>query len=89
VCGDVAADAVLAPFFVGIGIRKLSVSPARVESVKRRLASFTLDEMRQISRELLAIKRLAGMEKYLREFDTRHPGTMRQAAELSLLEPAT
>ena len=89
VCGDVAADAVLAPFFVGIGIRKLSVSPAKVESVKRRLASFTLEEMRQISRELLAIKRLAGMEKYLREFDTRHPGTMRQAAELSLLEPAT
>jgi len=38
VCGDVAADPVLAPFFVGIGIRKLSVSPARVEGVKRRLA---------------------------------------------------
>ena len=87
VCGDVAADPVLAPFFVGIGIRKLSVSPARVESVKRRLASYSLAEMRQISQELLAIKRLAGMEQYLREFDTRHPGKARLAAELSLLEP--
>ena len=74
VCGDVAADPVLAPFFVGIGVRKLSVSPANVEAVKRRLASFTLEEMRQISRELLAIRRLADMRRYLDDFAFLHPG---------------
>ena len=83
VCGDVAADPVLAPFFVGIGIRKLSVSPAKVEGVKRLLASFTLDEMRQISRELLAIRRLADMRRYLDGFASLHPGkTARQGSRV-------
>lgn len=88
VCGDVASDPVLAPFFVGIGIRKLSVSPAKVEGLKRRLASFTLEEMKEISRELLAIRRLAKMKQYLEDFEARHPGrvshgTVRVASRLS------
>ena len=74
VCGDVASDPVLAAFFVGIGIRKLSVSPAKVDAVKQRLSLFTVDETRAISRELLAIRRLAEMEEYLESFDRRHPG---------------
>lgn len=78
VCGDVASDPVLLPFFVGIGIRKLSVTPAKVESVKRRLASFTLAEMQEISRELLSIRRLTEMEDYLKGFDGRHPGRLPQ-----------
>ncbi|HET7839094.1 MAG TPA: phosphoenolpyruvate--protein phosphotransferase [Rectinemataceae bacterium] len=84
VCGDVASDPVLAPFFVGIGIRKLSVSPAKVEAVKRRLASFTLGEMQAISRELLAIRRLADMERYLADFEGRHPGIPAEASGLSV-----
>ncbi|HUX13217.1 MAG TPA: phosphoenolpyruvate--protein phosphotransferase [Spirochaetia bacterium] len=86
VCGDVASDPVLLPFFVGIGIRKLSVSPAKVEFVKRRLASFTLAEMREISRELLAIRRLAEMEQYLKTFDSRHGGKIGQSGGLSPLK---
>ncbi len=81
VCGDVAADPVLGLFFVGIGIRKLSVSPAKVESVKRRLASFSLDEMREVSRELLGIRRISEMEEYLKGFETRHPGNLGRAAQ--------
>jgi phosphotransferase system, enzyme I, PtsP len=84
VCGDIASDPVLAPFFVGIGIRKLSVSPAKVEALKRRLASFTLEEMRQISRELLAIRRLADMRLYLEDFERRHPGRVEKSPELSI-----
>ncbi len=76
ICGDVASDPVLLPFFVGIGIRKLSVTPAKVESVKRRLASFTIAEMKGISRELLAIRRLSEMKEYLKGFDERHPGRL-------------
>ncbi|WP_455381889.1 phosphoenolpyruvate--protein phosphotransferase [Salinispira pacifica] len=85
VCGDVAADPVLAPFFAGIGIRKLSVTPGKVESVKRRLASFTLAEMQEISREMLGIKRVADMEQYLTEFDTRHPGSLPEPETLAPL----
>jgi phosphoenolpyruvate-protein kinase (PTS system EI component) len=83
VCGDVASDPVLAPFFVGIGIRKLSVSPAKVEGLKRRLASFTLEEMKEISRELLAIRRLADMKQYLENFEKRHPGKTAESGQPS------
>ncbi len=72
VCGDVAQDPYLIPFFVGIGIRKLSVPPASVEKVKRRLKSFTLEKARAIADEMLAIKRIADMETYLSQFDERH-----------------
>jgi phosphoenolpyruvate-protein phosphotransferase len=82
VCGDVASDPVLGPFFVGIGIRKLSVSPSKVETVKRRLASFTLGEMQEISRELLAIRRLADMKQYLENFERRHPGRATQPVRM-------
>lgn len=82
VCGDVASDPVLLPFFVGIGIRKLSVTPSKVESVKRRLAAFTLDEMRAIAHELLAVKRLTEMEQYLDRFDRLHPGRLEGRGEL-------
>ena len=85
VCGDVASDPVLIPFFVGIGIRKLSVSPSKVESVKRRLASFTLAEMQEIARELLGIRRLAEMEQYLKSFEERHPLRLGQSVALSPL----
>jgi len=65
VCGDAAADPELTPFFVGIGIRKLSVSPDRIEPLKQRLAMMSLDEAETIAAEMLAIRRVAAMETYL------------------------
>ncbi|HTX74221.1 MAG TPA: phosphoenolpyruvate--protein phosphotransferase [Rectinemataceae bacterium] len=89
VCGDVASDPVLMPFFVGIGIRKLSVSPSKVESVKRRLASYTLAEMQAIARELLSLRRLAEMERYLKDFDRLHPGNGQETGTMTTIGPAT
>ena len=73
VCGDAAADPVLIPFFVGIGIRNLSVSPALVESVKKRLSQFTLKQAGKIAAEMLAIKRVSEMERYLEAFNQLYP----------------
>lgn len=72
VCGDVASDPYLLPFFVGIGIRKLSVPPASVEPVKQMLKRFTTSQAREISREMLAIRRISEMEEYLKQFDRDH-----------------
>lgn len=66
VCGDMAADPHMIPFFVGLGIRKLSVSPAKVETVKQELSRRTLDEMESISQEMLSIRRQGDMEQYIK-----------------------
>lgn len=66
-CGDSAADPVLIPFYAGIGIRSLSVSPDRIEDVKRTLFAYTLKEAEDIAREMLAIRHISGMDSYLSE----------------------
>lgn len=73
VCGNVAADPLLIPFFVGIGIRKLSVSPSLVESVKQQLNRFSLPEMKTLSKEMLSIKRLKNMEEFIEGFNRDYP----------------
>jgi phosphoenolpyruvate-protein phosphotransferase len=45
VCGQLAADPAAIPLLVGLGVRELSVAPARVSSVKRFLSTMTLGEM--------------------------------------------
>jgi phosphoenolpyruvate-protein phosphotransferase len=73
VCGNVAADPLLIPFFVGLGIRKLSVSPSFIEPVKQQLKRFSSAEMEGIAKEMLSIKRLKEMEEYIQEFNRKYP----------------
>jgi phosphoenolpyruvate-protein phosphotransferase len=54
VCGQLAADPEAIPLLVGLGVRELSVPPARVCSVKALLANLTLPEMQQMATEALA-----------------------------------
>ena len=61
------------PFFVGIGIRSLSVSPSLVDTTKKRLFQFTEAETRAIATEMLAIKRIGDMERYVKDLNRRYP----------------
>jgi phosphoenolpyruvate-protein kinase (PTS system EI component) len=72
VCGDTAADPLMIPFFVGLGIRKLSVSPSLIESVKQHLSRFSLAESKAIAEEMLSIRRLSEMEKFIKSFKERY-----------------
>ena len=55
VCGQLAADPAAIPLLVGLGVRELSVPPARISSVKQLLSTMTLIEMQQRAREALAL----------------------------------
>lgn len=60
VCGQLAADPAAIPLLVGLGVRELSVAPARVSAVKQVLSTMTLSEMQARAREALghvAVKR--------------------------------
>lgn len=53
VCGQLAGESEAIPLLVGLGVRRLSVAPARVPAVKRLLAGMTLAEMQAKAREAL------------------------------------
>jgi phosphoenolpyruvate-protein phosphotransferase len=50
VCGQLAGDVEAIPLLVGLGVRELSVAPARVPVVKRVLAEKTLGEMEKLAK---------------------------------------
>jgi phosphoenolpyruvate-protein phosphotransferase len=68
VCGDSAADPMLAIFYVGIGICALSVSPSKIEPTKQLLSRYTFEEARTIAHDLLDIGRISEMERYVDRF---------------------
>ena len=53
VCGQLAGDANAIPLLVGLGVRELSVPPARIPAVKRVLSSMTLAEMQAQAQQAL------------------------------------
>lgn len=58
VCGQLAADPAAIPLLVGLGVRELSVAPARVSSVKHVLSTMTLTEMQERAQEALGKTRI-------------------------------
>lgn len=53
VCGQLAGDASAIPLLIGLGVRELSVAPARVPMVKHILAGMTLTEMQEQAQQAL------------------------------------
>jgi phosphoenolpyruvate-protein phosphotransferase len=53
VCGQLAGDVEAVPLLVGLGVRELSVAPARVPIVKRVLSEKTLGEMQQMAKQAI------------------------------------
>ena len=54
VCGQLAGEPEAVPLLVGLGVRELSVAPARIPEVKQTLARMTLDEMRTLAQQRLS-----------------------------------
>lgn len=43
VCGEAAADSSLTPFFVGLGVRELSVAVPMIRTIQQRVASLDVN----------------------------------------------
>ena len=54
VCGGLASDLLAAPILVGLGVRELSATPARVAEVKALVRRLTLDDCRRMAVDALA-----------------------------------
>jgi phosphotransferase system enzyme I (PtsP) len=68
VCGEMGHDPRFVPFFIGIGVRSLSVDPDFLPQVQRTVASFTLAEAQAYAADLLAQETIAGVHARLRDF---------------------
>jgi phosphoenolpyruvate-protein kinase (PTS system EI component) len=67
VCGDSAGDPLMLPFYLGLGIRKLSLSPSRLQPIRRLIGRLTLERSEKIAREMLEVQDLEEMDHYLKD----------------------
>jgi phosphotransferase system enzyme I (PtsP) len=67
VCGEMAHDTYCIPFFIGIGIRALSIDPQFMPSVQRSISGLSVSQCEAFSRELLSQTTLKGIRRVLRD----------------------
>jgi phosphoenolpyruvate-protein kinase (PTS system EI component) len=70
VCGDSAGDPLMVPFYLGLGIRKLSLSPSRLRPIRDLLRGITIEQSERIASEMLEIEELSEMDRYLKELES-------------------
>ena len=88
-CGDSAADPTLIPFFVGIGIRKLSVAPKHIATVRQQIADLTIERARAVSEEMLSIRAIREMEQYLAALTSEDAGMDERAGASASISTQT
>ncbi|TVQ20520.1 MAG: phosphoenolpyruvate--protein phosphotransferase [Spirochaetaceae bacterium] len=65
VCGESAADPMMIPFYLGIGIRRLSVAPRLIPTVRRVASSWDESTASDFANEILAVPTLREMDAFL------------------------
>jgi phosphotransferase system enzyme I (PtsI) len=64
-CGEMAADPVMVPILLGMGLDELSMSPAAVPEVKKLIRSFTMEEAREMKRHAFSLSTAWEIENYV------------------------
>lgn len=65
VCGEMAHEPQYIPFFIGIGVRELSVDPVYLPSVQREIGRYTVTEAQHYAHSLVLQSTIAGVEARL------------------------
>ncbi|MFU8781151.1 MAG: phosphoenolpyruvate--protein phosphotransferase [Kiritimatiellia bacterium] len=68
VCGEMAHDTRYVPFFIGIGIRQLSVDPHYLPEVQQCIVNRSIKEMRAYADALLQESSIIGVEKVMQGY---------------------
>lgn len=70
ICGEMAADPILTPFLLGIGLRRLSMSSRSIPIIKERIRALDIQGLDATAEECLAFATAADVRRYLVE---KHP----------------
>ena len=73
VCGGLAADPLAIPILVGLGVRELSVPPARVAATKALVGQLNLTACRALAAEALALDSAAAVRAFVGSFEGARP----------------
>ena len=65
ICGDLATEAHMIPFLLGIGLRTFSIDIRSAPSIERKIASIDLAEAEQLAIRLLTMGRISEIEDFL------------------------
>jgi phosphotransferase system enzyme I (PtsI) len=68
-CGEMAGDARLAGLLVGLGLNSLSMAPAALPAVKRRIRGFDLADARQLAHQVMAQHSATRIKALLQAFN--------------------
>ncbi len=74
VCGDSAADPLMIPFLLGIGVRRLSAAPERLADLRTSAGRLSIAECERVAGDMLAIRTARDMDAYLRVLRARMDG---------------
>jgi phosphotransferase system enzyme I (PtsI) len=72
VCGELAGNPLFTAFFVGVGVRELSMEPKLIPTVKKLIRNITVDESKKFAREVLKIHRTEEIRALLKRFYDSH-----------------
>ncbi len=75
VCGDSAADPLMIPFLLGIGVRRLSAAPERLADLRAGASRLSIAECERVAADMLAIRTARDMDAYLQGLRVRMDGT--------------
>lgn len=64
-CGEMAADPELTPLLLGLGLRKLSMSPRSVAEVKGRIRQLSVQELQRITEHCTDLSTILEVREYL------------------------
>ena len=80
VCGEAAADPVLMPVLIGLGVEELSVGPASIPTVRARLTELDLAQCRALAVRALAASSVAEVQAIAAEATVGTDGSRSGAA---------
>jgi phosphotransferase system enzyme I (PtsI) len=72
VCGELAGNSLFTAFFVGVGIRELSMESKLIPEVKKFIRTITLEEAESVARRVSKIHRTEEIRSYLQKFYDTH-----------------
>lgn len=73
VCGGLAADPLAVPILIGLGVRELSVPPARVAATKAVVGQLLLEACEALAAEALALDSAAAVRAFVAAFERSAP----------------
>lgn len=65
ICGDIARDPKMIPFLLGVGIRKVSISPRQMVEIQQAVEAVSMEKAVYAARQMLELSRISEVESFL------------------------